>query len=147
MRNCILLFLRDVLASIGESTKLLLKLKDNDSIVVLFPSMSTCQSMFRVTLRKRYNSRHFTQNVSNSRMYEIERQRNYPTVPSIQSTYLRSVRPTRLTNHRCPYGPSAKYLEEGVRGSGRGRLTNALRSGDIEGRRKETNRIGKIVEF
>lgn len=31
-----LLFLRDVLASIDESTKLLLKLRDNDSIVVLF---------------------------------------------------------------------------------------------------------------
>lgn len=40
-------------------------------------------------------------------------------------------------NHRYPYGPSADYLEEGVRGNGRGRLTTAYIVGILKGDKKK----------
>lgn len=43
-------------------------------------------------------------------------------------------------NHRYPYDPSVEYLEEGVRGNGRGRLTNACVIGILRGDKKK--RIG-----
>lgn len=43
-------------------------------------------------------------------------------------------------SHRYPYDPSAEYLEEGVRGNGRGRLTNACAMGILRGDKKK--RIG-----
>ena len=54
--------------------------------------------------------------------------------------YHRSVRPRGLTSHRYFYGPSAKYLEEGVRGNSRGRLRNTRVLGILRSDKKK--RIG-----
>ena len=48
-------------------------------------------------------------------------------------------------SHRYPYGPSAEYLEESVRGKGRERLTDACVVGILRGDKKK--RIGSREEL
>ena len=68
-------------------------------------------------------------------MWKGTQQQNFRISKYIK-VYHRSVRPTGLMSHRYPCG-SLVYLEEGVRGNGRGRLTNACIVGILRGDKKK----------